>query len=59
MDVVISVVWTELWPNTPLEEPCYIFTYFWAIANGLATWFAIYKTTEWCMKDIPLGGCKV
>ena len=57
-----SAQWAELKvilispAKTPFDEPYYIFPVSWAIANSLAIWSAIWKTTDWQIKDTPLRG---
>jgi hypothetical protein len=42
--------------NVPFDEPYYIFSNSWTVANGLAIWSSIWKTTDWQIKGILLWG---
>lgn len=42
--------------NILFDEPYYIFLNSWTPANGLATWSAIWKTTDWQIKGTLLRG---
>ena len=45
--------------NTSLNGSCYIFTVSGNVASDLVVWSATWKTTNWQIKNIPLGGHKL